>query len=130
MFKKDLLGIEAENNKISTKFLVSVEQTGDYIGYRWAEESNPIGAISPTLWEGSYVYACCTYTSFVSFSVAGDTRGITKSISITRLDTNKTLSGTGSYYPFAGRTIYNLNGALFTSSDVNRLIEIDVWYEI
>lgn len=130
MFKKDLLGVEAENNKISTKFSVSVEKTGDYIGYRWAEESNPIGAISPTLWEGSYVYACCTYTSSVSFSVAGDTRGITKSISITRLDTNKTLSGTGSYYPFAGRTIYNLNGALFTSSDVNRLIEIDVWYEI
>lgn len=131
MFRKDLLWIEAENNKISAKFLVSVEKTGvDYIGYRYANESNPIGAISPTLWEGSFVYACCTYTSSVSFTVAGDTTKITKSISITRLDTNKTLSGTGSYFTFAGRTIYNLNGALFTSSDVNRRIEIEVWYEI
>lgn len=133
MFKKDLLGLEAENNKISAKFLVSVEKTGvDYIGYRYANESNPIGAISPTLWEGSFVYACCTYTSSVSvsFTVAGDTTKITKSIAITRLDTNKTLLGTGSYFSFAGRTIYDLNGALFTSSDVNRIIEIEVWYEI
>ena len=128
MFKKDLLGVEAENNKISAKFLVSVESNDSSFGYR----KNSLGSIKPTSWEGHYIDYLYTYYdgSDSAFVLTGDTTGITKSISITRLDTNKTLSGTGSYFPFAGRTIYNLNGVFFTSSDVNRRIEIEVWYEI
>ena len=128
MFKKDLLGVEAQNNKISTKYLVSVETDNSFFGYR----IDQFGAITPTSWEGHYVNDCYTYYdgSESTFWLAGNTTGITKSISITRLDTNKTISGTGSYWAFAGKTSYHLNGALFTSSDVNRRIEIEVWYEI
>lgn len=128
MFKKDLLGVEAENNKNSTKFLVSVESDNSYFGYR----TDQFGSIIPTSWEGHYINDLFTYYdgSSSTFWISGNTTGITTSISITRLDTNKTISGTGSYWALAGETSYQLNGALFTSSDVNRRIEIEVWYEI
>ena len=129
MFKKDLLGVEAENNKISTKFSVSVESNDSSFGYR----KNSLGSIKPTSWEGHYIDYLYTYYdgSYSAFVLAGNTTGITESISITRLDTNKTLSGTGSYQGgIHKQTKYQLNGVFFTSSDVNCLIEIEVWYEI
>lgn len=135
MFKKDLLGAEVENNKISTKILVSVDYIETYhvIGYsaRYYHNDHQLGSIKPTSWEGHFIRDLFTNEEGVGqFMVDDDTTGITRSISITRLDTNKTISGEGEYVYSHAWTVYNLNGELFAVSDVGSLIEIEVWYKI
>ena len=127
MFKKDLLGVEVENNKISTKFLVSVGSSGTYFGY----ESNIMGSITPTSWEGHFITELGTQRGQTVFWVEAWASDVPDtSISITRLDTNKTISGEKRLTGDLGRTLIFIDDALFTSSDVGSLIEIEVWYKI
>ena len=131
MFKKDLLWVETENNKISTKFLVSVGYSGTsswmYFGY----ENNNMGSITPTSWEGHFISELSSDRSGTALWVDAYVSDLPDtSISITRLDTNKTISGEKKLTGDIGRALVGFDGGLFTSSDVGSIIEIEIWYKI